>query len=94
MYLCQSMHMQIRRWLYLKGSIGPDEIGQVLPAEGRCGGACQAGCDLISYCRQELLRHTEKSLSFLCCLEYPHSTQAKAADSEMGGTNLNHVGSL
>lgn len=43
------------KW-HLEGGIGPDEVGQVLAAEGGCSGAGQAGGDLISHSRQELLR--------------------------------------
>ncbi len=50
------MHVLVLLQSHLKGGVGPDEVGQVLAAEGGRSRAGQAGGDLVSHSCQELLR--------------------------------------
>ena len=52
---CRSWSTHVVEW-HLEGGVGPDEVRKVLAAEGGCSRAGQAGRDLISHTRQELLR--------------------------------------
>ncbi len=46
------------RWIYLQRGKGPDQVGQMLPAEGGCLSAGQPGSDLTCHIGHEPLQHS------------------------------------